>query len=160
MKSRMRSRSVSTWGLGLKSMLLSPLLGSGGGKLPGPGVAGEELALLLQQPGQLQRHHVVELALEDARRRAAAAQLRRDRQEELVDQPGRLQRAVQGRPPLAEQRPHSLAAKGSQQRRQVRPPLGPAFDDDESFADLVVSLDSFGAMADHHRVEALAQPDQ
>ncbi len=48
-------------------------------------VAGEELAVLLEQPGQLQPGDLGQLALEDPRR-LAAAQLRRDRQEELVDQ--------------------------------------------------------------------------
>ena len=87
MKSRTRSRRASTWGLGLKS--ISGVLSSGlvGPKATGlrPPVAGEELAVLLQQPGQLERLDAGQIALEDARG-AAAAQLRRDRQEQLIDQ--------------------------------------------------------------------------
>src|SRR6476646_4784453 len=113
MKSRMRSRSASTWGLGLKSICLasSPRVRSGR-TVPrsAPPVAGEELAVVLQQPSEFERHPVVQLALEDARRRAAAAQLRRDREEELVDEAGCLQRAVKGRATLAEQRPDAFPA--------------------------------------------------
>src|SRR5262245_32109482 len=103
MKSRMRERSVSTSGLGLKSTAASsPRRCSGGATLPRPAVAGEELAVLLEQPGQLESLDAGKLALEDARR-SAPGELRGDRQEELVDQARRLHLGVQARSALAEQ---------------------------------------------------------
>src|SRR5215203_5559534 len=101
MKSRIRSRRVSTSGLGLKSTTASSPRGSGGATLPRPAIAGEELSVLLQEPGQLQRGNLGELALDDARRRAAG-ELGGDGQEEVVYQPLRLHLAVEPRPALAE----------------------------------------------------------
>ena len=119
MKSRIRSRRVSTWGLGLKSTTASSPRYSGAATLPRPPVAGEELAVLLQQPGQLERLELRQLALEDARGRAAG-ELRRDRQEELVDEAERLQLGVQARAALAEQRPDpALLAQVAQRRGEV-----------------------------------------
>src|SRR5690349_2119599 len=108
MKSRMRSRSVSTWGLGVKSMYSVPLLGAGprtlaARRLATP-VAGEELAVLLQQPGELQLGRARQRpALEDARR-VATGHPRRGGEEELVDDAGCPELAVQVRSALAEHR--------------------------------------------------------
>ena len=132
MKSRTRSRSVATSGLGLKSIyvLSSGLGGQNASAIPvtsrlvrpyvrktaksAAAVAGEELALVLQQPGELQLGDRGQVALEDPRR-VAAGQLRRDRQEELVDQAVRLQGAVERRAALAEQGPDpALLAQGAQ----------------------------------------------
>src|SRR4051794_18739691 len=116
MKSRTRSRSVATSGLGVKSIapprrLCSRqryLIGSAFpvGAAPaawapcsGAAVAGEELAVLLEQPGELELGGGWQFALED--RRPGARQLRRHGQEQLVDQPLRPELGVQPRPALA-----------------------------------------------------------
>src|SRR4051812_32191314 len=107
MKSRMRSRRVSTWGLGVKSIdcVLSSGLGrpnASGRRLPPP-VAGEELAVLLEQPGQLQLGHAGQLvALEDAGR-FGAGHPRGGGEEELVDEALPPELAVEVRAALAEQ---------------------------------------------------------
>src|SRR4051812_38804009 len=104
MKSSTRSRSVATSGVGVKSMCSSPRL-----PLPvaanansGTAVASEELVVLPEQPGELQLGHAREVALDDPRR-VAAGQLRRDREEEIVDVAGALELVVQARAALAEQ---------------------------------------------------------
>src|SRR5215207_4858412 len=107
MKSRIRSRSVSTSGLGLKSTTASSPRYSGAATLPRPPVAGEELAILLQQPGELQWHHLGQLTLDDPGRRPAG-ELRRGGQEELVDQIGSLHLGVNAWAALAEQRPDTV----------------------------------------------------
>src|SRR5689334_7607492 len=95
MKSRMRSRSVSTWGLGVKSIDWSSPRGWAARTLAGMAVAGEELAVLLEEPGELQlRGGGQRLALEDAGG-LGPGQLRRRGQEELVDQACRPELAVQ-----------------------------------------------------------------
>ena len=103
MKSSTRSRSVGDLGAGLEvHRFLSSSLRRGERYSmvdSGPAVAGEELAVGLQQPGQLQLDDLRQRPLDDPRR-LAAAQLRRDRQEELVDQAGAPAaiRAGSGRP--------------------------------------------------------------
>src|SRR5437868_5321681 len=113
MKSRTRSRSSATSGLGLKSIGSSPRLSGArnaiGWAASGPPVAGEELPVLLEQPGEVEVDHPGQRPLEDPRR-LAAAQLRRDRQEELVDQAVGLELLVQVRAALGEQRPHAVLA--------------------------------------------------
>ena len=90
MKSRTRSRSVCDLGAGVevhRCPLLVALLGRANASSGAAPVAGEELAVLLEQPGQLELGDLGQVALEDPRR-LAAGQLRRDREEELVDQAG------------------------------------------------------------------------
>src|SRR5689334_6804578 len=65
-------------------------------------IAGEELALLLQQPGELELGHAWQRPLEDPRR-LAADELRRDREKEVVDEAVGLHLLVQVRPALREQ---------------------------------------------------------
>src|SRR5690349_15406295 len=96
MKSRTRSRSVATSGLGMKS------IGSSS-SLVASNVAGEELTVLLEQPRQSELRLGGEFALED--RGSGAGQLRRHGQEQLVDQAPRPELGVKPRPALAEQRP-------------------------------------------------------
>src|SRR3954447_26157650 len=98
MKSRIRSRRASTSGLGLKSTAVILLR---------PPIAGEELAVLLQQPSELQRLDLRQLSLEDPRG-GPAGELRRGGQEEVVDQSERLHLGVQARAALAEHRPDPL----------------------------------------------------
>src|SRR6187397_277732 len=108
MKSSTRSRSSATSGLGLKSIVSSPrspereryLIGGSG-----PPVAGEELAVVLEQPGQLHLDDLGQRPLEDPRP-AATTQLRRDRQEQLVYQALSLKRGAEGGTALAHHRPY------------------------------------------------------
>src|SRR3954463_13901085 len=130
MKSSTRSRSCATSGLGLKSIRSSPrpLLrrkNAIGSLYSGSPVAGEELAVLFQQPGELEADHVRKRTLEDPRR-LATAQLRRDRQEEVVDQAVRLHLRVQVRSALGEQGADAaLLAQVAQRLGQVHRPLVP-----------------------------------
>src|SRR6478672_2730090 len=126
MKSRIRSRSVSTWGLGLKSTAGGPLLGAGcRNASSAAAVAGEELAVLLEQPGELERNERRQRALDDPGR-LPSGQLRGDGEEEVIDQAGRLQLAVKAGASLAEQRADSaLVAQVAQRLDQVDPPLVP-----------------------------------
>src|ERR1700742_3221310 len=111
MKSRIRSRSAATSGVGSKSispslLVARPPVRNVGATLPGRApVAGEELAAFLQEPGELQLGDRRERAFED--RVAGADQFRRERQEELVGEARCLQLRVEARATLAEQRPHS-----------------------------------------------------
>src|SRR5215218_8199846 len=111
MKSRTRSRSSATSGLGLKSIGSSPRLSGATNAIrwatSGPPVAGEKLAVLLQQPGELEVDDPRQRTLEDPRR-LAAAQLRRDRQEELVDEAVGLELLVQVGAALGEERSHAV----------------------------------------------------
>src|SRR6187200_1156057 len=118
MKSSTRSRSSATSGLGLKSIVSSPrspereryLIGASG-----PAVAGEELAILLQQPSQLHLDDPRERPLEDPRP-LATTQLRRDRQEELVDQAVGLELLVNVRASLANDSPNAVVLPHAAQR--------------------------------------------
>src|ERR1700710_32195 len=117
MKSRTRSRSVATSGLGLKSIgVLSSGPPAGNASCSAAPVAREQLAVLLQQPGQLELGDGRQLTLEDAWR-VAAAELRRGRQKELVDQSPSLELAVQPRSALAEQGTDALLVPEVAQRR-------------------------------------------
>src|ERR1700710_488654 len=117
MKSRTRSRSVATSGLGLKSIgVLSSGAAAGNASCSAAPVAREQLAVLLQQPGQLELGDGRQLTLEDAWR-VAAAELRRGRQKELVDQSPSLELAVQPRSALAEQGTDALLVPEVAQRR-------------------------------------------
>ena len=86
-------------------------------------VAREELAVLLQQPGELERP----LQLGQAHRQArplAAGELRRVGHEQLVDQARLDQLGVQARAALAEQRPDAaLHPQVAKRRGEVDPPL-------------------------------------
>ena len=88
-----------------------------------PAVAGEQLAVLLQQPGQLSGA-MAGSSPSMMRGASPPASFGRDRQEEVVDEAGRLQLGVQARPALAEQRPDAaLVAQVPQRRREVDPAL-------------------------------------
>src|ERR1700712_4647920 len=101
MKSRIRSRSAATSGLGLKSIGVLLVECSGKANSAAP-VAGEKLAVLLQQPRQLQLGDSGQVALDDPRR-VAAGQFRRDREEEVVDVSGAFELVVEAGAALAEQ---------------------------------------------------------
>src|SRR5689334_6557872 len=103
MKSSTRSRSSATSGLGVKSIGSSPrpLWETNANRYlaSGPAVAGEELAVLLEQPDEVEADHLRQRSLEDPRA-PDPAQLWRDGQEELVNQALGLERGMQGRPSL------------------------------------------------------------
>src|SRR3954453_7234128 len=98
MNAWMRSRRDSTSGEGLKSTVERYRSGA---LLGDPAVAAEELALGLQQPGELDVVDVGQGTLQDAGA-LAPCDLRGERQEELVRQAGLANPAVQGGPTLAE----------------------------------------------------------
>src|SRR4029450_5429962 len=93
MNAATRSRRDSTSGEGLKSIIWT--------LLRDPVIAGEELALRFEQPGELDLINVWECALQDPRA-FATGDLRRDRQEELVRQAALAQAAVERGAALAE----------------------------------------------------------
>src|ERR1700709_1948663 len=105
MKSRTRSRSVATSGLGLKSSgVLSSGAAAGNASCSAAPVAREQLAVHLLQPGQLELGDGRQLTLEDAWR-VAAAELRRGRPKELVQPLRHIVPALRARSALAQQGP-------------------------------------------------------
>src|SRR5829696_5800633 len=94
MNAPMRSLRDSTSDEGLKSIIWT---------LRHPAVAGKELSLGLEQPGELHLIDVRERSLEHPRT-LATRDLRRDRQEELVGQAALAEPAVEGGTALAEDR--------------------------------------------------------
>src|SRR4051812_5933219 len=71
-------------------------------------VPAEQVPAVLEQPHELAVERLVErIAGEDGERRPAG-ELRRERQEQLVDQPLAHERLVQARPALAEDRAHAM----------------------------------------------------
>src|SRR5512141_1113207 len=97
MNAATRSRRDSTSGEGLKSIIWT---------LRHPAIAGEQLALGFEQPGELHLLDVGQGALQDPRA-LAAGDLRGDREEELVRETALAQAAVEGRAAFAE---HGLDA--------------------------------------------------
>src|SRR6266496_1617838 len=93
MNAAMRSLSEETSGDGLKSIIWT--------LLRDPVIAGEELALGFEQPGEVDLIDVGQGSLQHPRA-LAAGDLRRDGQEELVGEPALAKAAVQRRAPLAE----------------------------------------------------------
>src|ERR1700744_5764907 len=100
MKSRMRSRSAATSGVGSKSIFPSLLVPGRGESSSSSRVAGEELRAFLEKPRKLELGDLGERSLED--RGAGADEFRRDREEELVGEPRRLELGVQAGAALAE----------------------------------------------------------
>src|SRR2546421_3116779 len=71
-------------------------------------VSPEQVPVVLEERDELARDRLGQRVAGEHRERRAAGELRREREEQLVDQPLAYERLVQSRPALAQDRPHAV----------------------------------------------------